>query len=65
MMWIRAVIGIVLIAVGGVWIAQGTGTMHGSMMTGHSQYSLLGVVTILVGLGLIGWAWRLRSGGSR
>lgn len=60
-MWIRGVVGIVLIVVGGVWIAQGSGAMHGSMMTGHSQYTGLGAVTVLIGLGLVGWAWRLRS----
>ena len=57
-MWVRSVIGIVLIAVGGVWIAQGTGHMHGSVMTGHSQYTALGVLVIIVGVALLGWAWR-------
>ena len=60
-MWVRGVIGIVLVAVGGVWIAQGSGKMHGSVMTGHSQYTALGVVVVLVGVALIGWAWRLGS----
>ncbi|WP_245594386.1 hypothetical protein [Actinospica robiniae] len=55
-------IGLILIAVGGVWIAQGSGTMHGSVMTGHSQYTVLGVVVVLVGVALVGWAWRVRSG---
>ncbi len=61
-MWVRGVIGLILIAVGGVWIAQGSGTMHGSVMTGHSQYTVLGVVVVLVGVALVGWAWRVRSG---
>ena len=60
-MWIRAVIGVVLIAVGGVWIAQGSGNMHGSVMTGHSQYTALGVLLVIVGVALIGWAWMVRS----
>jgi hypothetical protein len=65
-MWVRGVIGVVLVAIGGVWVAQGSGAMHGSMMSGHSQYALLGVVVIAAGLALIGWAWRLRGrGGSR
>ncbi|WP_370373103.1 hypothetical protein [Catenulispora sp. GP43] len=49
--------------IGGVWIAQGSGRMHGSMMTGHSQYTGLGAVVVLVGLGLLAWAWRLRGRG--
>ncbi|MBS2539117.1 hypothetical protein KGQ20_40855 [Catenulispora sp. NF23] len=64
-MWIRGIVGIVLIVIGGVWTAQGSGAMHGSAMTGHSQYTGLGVVVILIGLGLVGWAWRLRSRGPR
>jgi hypothetical protein len=60
-MWVRGVIGIILIAVGGVWIAQGSGNMHGSVMTGHSQYTALGVVVVVLGVVLIGWALRLRS----
>ena len=60
-MWVRGVIGIILIAVGGVWIAQGSGNMQGSVMTGHSQYTALGVVVVLLGVALIGWALRLRS----
>lgn len=61
-MWVRGVIGLVLMAVGGVWIAQGSGAMRGSVMTGHSQYTVLGVVVVLVGVALVGWAWRVRSG---
>ena len=64
-MWIRAVIGVILVAVGGVWIAQGSGSMHGSMMTGHSQYTALGVVVLIVGLALLGWAWTVRGRGPR
>jgi len=65
-MWVRGVIGVVLVLIGGVWVAQGTGAMSGSMMSGHGQYALLGAVAILVGLALLGWAWRLRGrGGSR
>lgn len=60
-MWVRGVIGVVLVAVGGVWIAQGSGKLRGSVMTGHSQYTALGVVVVLVGVALIAWAWRLRS----
>jgi len=61
MVWVRGVIGLILVAIGGVWIAQGSGAMHGSVMTGHSQYTLLGVVVALLGVALVGWAWRVRS----
>ncbi len=60
-MVIRAIVGIVLVAVGGVWIAQGTGHMKGSAMTGHSQYTVLGVIVALIGVLLLVWAWRVRG----
>lgn len=61
-MWVRGVLGLVLVVVGGVWIAQGSGAMHGSAMSGHSQYAALGVVVLLLGVGLIAWAFRIKEG---
>jgi drug/metabolite transporter (DMT)-like permease len=56
-MWTRGIIGIVLCLVGLVWIAQGTNALSGSkLMSGHGQYTLLGVVVLLVGLVFIVWA---------
>jgi protein-S-isoprenylcysteine O-methyltransferase Ste14 len=60
-MVIRGLIGIVLCAVGGIWIAQGEGAMKGSMMSGHSQYAVLGVVVALIGLAFLVWAWRVHG----
>ena len=59
-MWIRIVIGVVLCAVGGVWIGQGVGAVHGSAMSGHSQYAVLGALVVLVGLVLLLSALRAR-----
>jgi ABC-type transporter Mla subunit MlaD len=56
MMWIRAAVGVALCALGGVWIAQGSGAMHGSMMTGHGQFTAVGGLAVLMGLALIGWS---------
>lgn len=65
-MWSRGIVGLVLCLVGAVWVAQGTGAMHGSMMSGHGQYTALGVVVIAIGLALIVWANHVREsrGGS-
>jgi protein-S-isoprenylcysteine O-methyltransferase Ste14 len=57
--WIRGIVGVVLCALGAVWIAQGSGGMHGSGMTGHKQFELLGVVVVIVGLALLVWAARI------
>lgn len=59
-MWIRTVIGVVLCAVGVLWVGQGVGMVHGSSMTGHSQYAALGAVVILLGVGLLLSARRAR-----
>jgi Na+/melibiose symporter-like transporter len=52
----RAVVGIVVLGVGTLWIAQGVGAVHGSFMTGHGQYTAFGAVLGIFGLVMIGWA---------
>jgi hypothetical protein len=59
-MWIRAIPGVVLCLVGAVWIAQGTGALHGSSMTGQGRYVLLGIVVVALGLAFLASAWRVR-----
>ena len=59
-MWIRVVIGVVLIVVGGVWIGQGAGWIHGSFMTGEAVWLVIGIVVALVGLWLLIGAGRAR-----
>ncbi len=57
------VLGILAVVVGVVFIGQGTNAIHGSSMSGHGGYAGLGGVLLVIGLGLIVWAWRLRSRG--
>ena len=59
-MWIRGIAGVVLCALGALWIAQGSGTMHGGGMSGHASFALLGGVVVVVGLALLGWAALIR-----
>lgn len=59
-MWIRGIAGIVLCVVGAVWIGQGSGAMHGSGMSGHASFALLGGVVVIVGLALLAWAALIR-----
>jgi hypothetical protein len=59
-MWTRGVIGIVLCLVGLVWIGQGTNVIHGSGMSGHGGYAVLGGAVLVIGLALVVWAWRIR-----
>ncbi|MFE2427942.1 hypothetical protein ACFXJ5_14530 [Streptomyces sp. NPDC059373] len=60
-MLVRSIGGIILLVLGAVWIAQGTGAMSGSAMSGHGQYALLGGVVALIGLFLLVQAWRVRN----
>lgn len=60
-MWWRALIGLVAVCVGAIWIGQGAGAVHGSFMTGHSQYTAYGAVLGAFGLIMITWAVRVRG----
>lgn len=60
-MWVRGIVGLVLSLTGIVWILQGTNVMHGSGMSGHGGYAVLGVVVLLIGMALLTWAWRIRG----
>ena len=62
-MWIRLIAGLVLSAVGGLWIAQGAGAAKGSAMSGHPAYAGLGAVVLVAGLFLLFTAWRTSRGG--
>jgi asparagine N-glycosylation enzyme membrane subunit Stt3 len=59
-MWVRGIAGVVLCALGALWIAQGSGTMHGGGMSGHSSFAVLGGVVVIVGLALLVWAAIIR-----
>ena len=52
-MLIRRIIGVILVAIGGVWIAQGTGALGGSFMTGEGLWTVIGVIFALFGIALL------------
>lgn len=60
-MWSRGVIGVVLCLVGLVWIGQGTNMVHGSGMSGHGVWAIIGVVALVAGVAALAWAWRIRN----
>jgi Na+/melibiose symporter-like transporter len=61
----RRIIGIVLVAVGAVWIAQGSGALHGSFMTGQGIWTVIGVIAVLFGIALLIGATRDRKRAAR
>jgi hypothetical protein len=61
-MWPRAIIGVILVVVGGVWIGQGVGVIHGSFMTGQAVWAVIGAVAVFFGAALLVGARRARAG---
>jgi hypothetical protein len=59
-MWTRGIAGAVLSLVGALWIGQGTNEVHGSGMSGHGQWAVIGAIFVVVGLVLLASAWRIR-----
>jgi len=52
------VLAVILIGVGIVWILQGINVLGGSLMSGHSQYAVLGGIVGILGIGLLIFANR-------
>jgi hypothetical protein len=45
--------GLILVAVGIVWILQGLDLLKGSFMSGHSFWAWMGALAVLLGLPLV------------
>jgi hypothetical protein len=52
-MWVRGIVGIVMFLVGAVWIGQGLDVLHGSGMSGHGVWAVIGAVFVLIGLAFL------------
>jgi hypothetical protein len=48
-----SIIGVLLAAMGILWILQGTDVLKTGAMAGHMQWAILGAIAFVVGLGLI------------
>ena len=53
MKWILYILGALLTLMGLVWILQGVNILPGSFMSGHIQYTFLGIIVGAIGIGLI------------
>jgi hypothetical protein len=53
MIWVKRILGVLLVLIGLVWIGQGLGFLPGSMMTGHPIYAGLGLIVGAVGVWLL------------
>lgn len=52
------IFGVLFSLVGLVWILQGVNVLQGSMMSGHIQYSFLGVGALVIGVVMLFFANR-------
>jgi hypothetical protein len=47
------VVGLLLVAMGLVWMLQGLGVIGGSAMSGHTLWAVVGPIVALAGLALV------------
>jgi len=52
------IIGLLAILAGAVWTLQGVGIIPGSFMSSNLTWVFIGLVTVVVGLGLVAWSRR-------
>ncbi len=57
----RAVLGVVLCAIGAVFILQGTNVVQGSGMSGHGRWAVIGAASVAMGVVVIVLAARSRG----
>ncbi len=59
----RTILAIILVAIGLVWVGQGTGLLAGrSFMVGDPRWAMAGGVAVALGVVLVATAWRDASG---
>jgi hypothetical protein len=51
-----AAVGVIALLVGVLWTLQGTGVVGGSAMSGHAQWTVIGLVLIVVGAAMLAFA---------
>ena len=54
------VVGVVLVAVGGIWFLQGINVLPGSFMTGQIRWAVYGGIAVAAGVSLLLIAKRRR-----
>lgn len=61
--WIRLVVGVLLLFSGVVWSLQGSGAVGGSGMSGQAQWLVIGLFVAVIGAVLfVGGVRKLRAG---
>lgn len=55
------ILGVVVALLGLLWALQGFGYVQGSPMTGTTTWSIIGPITVLIGIAIATAGWRLRK----
>ncbi len=58
---ILIIVGVLLILMGIVWFFQGINVLPGSFMTGQIEYAIAGIVSAIIGTGLIIYSRRQKG----
>ncbi len=58
---VLSVVGVLLILAGFVWFLQGINVLGGSVMSGQTQWVVIGGIIGLIGIGLLVFASRRRT----
>jgi hypothetical protein len=53
MKWILNILGVILVLMGLLWILQGVNVLPGTMMSGHIQYTYIGIAVDALGIVLL------------
>ncbi len=60
MKWLLYVLGVLLAAIGVVWILQGTDVLKAGFMAGQMQWAYIGLAVLIVGVVLLVFGSRRR-----
>jgi len=53
-----SIVGILSILIGSIWFLQGINILGGSSMTGQSAWAVNGTIAVVIGVGLLVFAYR-------
>ena len=54
MRWAWLIVGVLAVLVGAVWTLQGLNVLKGSVMSGGTMWTIIGIIVAIVGLALVG-----------
>jgi hypothetical protein len=56
------IVGVLIALMGGVWFFQGIGVIQGSIMSNTTQWTVIGLICVLIAVGLLIYNNRRKTG---